>query len=159
MFRQPKWKFGCTHSCYFTFRSEETAALYSPQLFLALRMIKIRAWYEKKLYMYVEHVTYNDGSSTVKQLGENEIHFSPDPNKSIATMLWTGLKDKAGKDIWQGDIVEFYYKGKDERCEIVLADGLFCLKWKDGYVNKYPLNPNNYTVVGNVHEMPDWRNY
>jgi hypothetical protein len=122
-------------------------------------MIKIRVWYENKLYIHVGYDTYSNGSSAVRLFDEKEISFLPDPNKSLTTMLWTGLKDKMNMDIWEGDIVECYYKGKNERSEIVFTDGLFCLKWKDGYINKYQLNPSNYKIVGNIYEMPDWKNY
>ena len=116
-------------------------------------MIKIRAWYEGKLYYQIEFVSLNDGTSGVKLLGENGVYFTPDSGKVLTTMLWTGLNDKMGNNIWEGDIVEFYYKGKNERCEIVFSDGMFCMKWKDGYVNRYPLNPINYKVVGNIFEV------
>ena len=68
-------------------------------------MIRIRVWYEGKLYYLVEFVSHNDGKSAVKVLGENGIYFSPDSNKVLTTMLWTGLKDKMDIDIWEGDIV------------------------------------------------------
>jgi hypothetical protein len=122
-------------------------------------MIKIRAWYDHKMYFHVEHVTYSNGSSKLTKLGDGQLAFPPDPSKDLVTMLWTGLRDKSGKEIWEGDVVEHYYKGKHERCEVIFIDGLFCLKWKDGYINRYLLNPGNYNVIGNIFEMPDWKNY
>ena len=67
---------------------------------------------------------------------------------------FTGSKDKHGTDIFEGYKVKLYNSahlrngfGKWVECEIVFNFGMFHLKWPDGYLNKYPLHPENYEVI------------
>ena len=57
-----------------------------------------------------------------------------------------GMYDKNRKPIHEGDSVRFYHKGEWVTCKIVYVPdwAMFCLKWPDGYVNKYPLSPERY---------------
>ena len=62
---------------------------------------------------------------------------------------YTGMNDREGNPIHEGDSVQFYHKGETVTCKIIYAPewAMFCLLWPDGYKNKFPMNPENYTVV------------
>ena len=68
--------------------------------------------------------------------------------------------DKNGVKIYTGSKVKFMYKNPNYNpkkpkakmewiyCDIVLSDdGLYTLKWSDGYINSAPLNCKKYEVV------------
>ncbi|HXD92856.1 MAG TPA: hypothetical protein VNX01_06550 [Bacteroidia bacterium] len=60
-----------------------------------------------------------------------------------------GMVDKQGNQLHEGDYVTFYHKGEDVVCQIVYVSDLaaFCLKWKDGYINKFFLTPDKYLKI------------
>jgi uncharacterized phage protein (TIGR01671 family) len=124
-----------------------------------LREIKFRAWADKMMYQNVGVVRnlvildceYSD------QLGE--IHFKPMyyglNDDSIVLMQFTGLHDKNGKEIYEGDIVKLnsvnlriYYS---ESRALYRAEG--SNKWH------YDINEimefYNCEVIGNIYENPE----
>jgi hypothetical protein len=70
---------------------------------------------------------------------------------------YTCFKDSEGSRIFEKDLVQFYYKGDKKVCEIIFDDkeGMFCLKWPDGYINHWKLNPDSYKVIGNIIDNPE----
>jgi len=68
----------------------------------------------------------------------------------IKGLMSSGLFDKNDREIFEDDDAKIYYKGAFHICKIVFHDGLFCLKWPDGYINKFPLDSKNLEVVSPV---------
>lgn len=81
-------------------------------------------------------------------------------NKNFELMQCTGLKDKNGKLIYEGDII--YKKGsKNWKKEKMYSKVVWCevyaefnISDEDG-LHRMPSNPNNVEVLGNIYENPE----
>ena len=69
----------------------------------------------------------------------------------IILMQYTGLKDKNGKEIYEGDILDTTQSGK---CKVVFTEGCFFM---DFIHSRFPICTNDYEieVIGNIHENPE----
>lgn len=129
-----------------------------------MREIRFRAWRTDEKYM----VTSDTGVLTVlrncygnKGLAEqarfSNIDNQPNPNKFIL-MQYTGLKDKTGKEIYEGDILDCSYINPMSKevvkrlFEVVFKDGCFkakCIGHSPYFVNEKGV------VAGNIYENPE----
>ena len=111
-----------------------------------IREIKFRAWIISKK----ELVDWNKLNDMMSQ----EIPIFDQQQQEIELMQYTGLTDKNGKDIYEGDIViqvglELEVKWDDFDSGFVFED------WTGSQMIMSPKIALDYEVIGNIYENPE----
>lgn len=108
------------------------------------RPIKFRAWDGQRfVYWSMGH----DHSSFIEAIGI-------DQNRQPA-QEYTGLKDKNGKEIYEGDIFEFTEAKKRRKGQVVFEDAMFKMKDASGWGATTLQNQYDMQVIGNIYENPE----
>lgn len=123
-----------------------------------MREIKFRAWYSSDdhstmLYWFPENPStpyYVEGLDRPFNL---HAYLWNNPNHTV--MQYTGLKDRNGKEIYEGDIINLYP---------TFSDSLVLVEWisqEEYWAGFSPFNgdnsadPSRVEVVGNIYENPE----
>lgn len=107
-----------------------------------MRELKFRAW-------VIAENRYSDDDEISLPVNENEYILEQ----------YTGLKDKNGKEIYEGDIFSYDFHD-DSYGEIVFCDGAFMKEWvtsEGEYLTTYieKIDLEMFEIIGNIHENPE----
>ncbi len=110
------------------------------------RTIKFRAWDEtNKKFTYWNRDTPEDNFN---------LAFCLDPQIGVEVSQFTGLLDKNGKEIYEGDVVQ----ARDAKWEIIWLSKFACFALKNPEDEWFPnldLDTPRIEIIGNIYENSD----
>ena len=139
------------------------------------REIKFRAWNSKYQYMnykvMVGNLNTDDENWTAHSawIEPEKVDYDCEPHwcnidqySNYTFMQYTGLKDKNGQEIYEGDVIKMialyndhHQKGAVDYASIYFSHGQFCIAL-DGYKIGTPLFnvklSSSVEVIGNIHQ-------
>ena len=114
-----------------------------------MREIKFRAWdKENEKMMKVSSLSLENKEIAVRENGT--YHFFRLQNLEL--MQYTGIKDKNGKEIYEGDIVILNDAEEESRCVIKYKYGSYILVDGDLRENLSNVEDRFLEVIGNIYE-------
>jgi uncharacterized phage protein (TIGR01671 family) len=137
-----------------------------------MREIKFRAWDKEKKEMFYNFCISNTGGwfGNDKDDDEDNLFDHYDFDK-IEIMQYTGLKDKNGKEVYEGDVVKVLDgtllllnrdwidpKKEEITCQVVFYRGCFVLQTLNinpYYIDLYKDGRYYLEVIGNIYESPE----
>ncbi len=116
-----------------------------------MRELKFRAWDKETktiiLDTTIHAITF---SGEIWKISDS---IFKDETKRFEIMQFTGLKDKNGKEIYEGDIM---YVAGVGNVEIIFNEGCFGYMWEGGLYNFYEDQEGDIErVIGNIYENPE----
>ncbi len=117
-----------------------------------MREIKFRAWWvnDKKMDLWPEMLSETYGMG---------LYFRLDDTFPVVLMQYTGLKDKNGKEIYEGDILK---DGKGQHGHVLWAHNSWLMEWMardyEGHLTYDKMLDDCFgygEVIGNIYENPE----
>jgi hypothetical protein len=116
-----------------------------------MREIKFRAWDKQQGYMlepFIIGIMPEKAKSGWSITGEG-IYISPTEQARFILLQFTGLKDKNGREIYEGDIIESQMGQLYE----VLWEGIGWNPFVDNMIDSY--KSYRLEVIGSIYENPE----
>lgn len=110
-----------------------------------MREIKFRVWdSERKRILPIQRHSFKTGKSM--PYGWNVEYVFDE------LMQYTGLKDKNGTEIYEGDIV--FDSHCEENGKVIFDEGCFAIEWETTIEDLFE-NCDIYEVIGNAYQNPE----
>ena len=124
------------------------------------RLIKFRAWDGEKMDRLWKdgRLVVDASTGEAQKIGFGSTPFNVSIPHGLTLMQYTGLKDKNGVEIYEGDIIQyytFYYGNKKERKEVVeWIDDMQDDSFGEPLSMGYRFYGSEIEVIGNIYENP-----
>lgn len=132
-----------------------------------MRELKFRAWKKKHCpeMINISYIDWNEQVAGFKyRLSTTTYRDDREPLSNLILMQYTGLKDKNGVEIYEGDVI-----GLEDRTARDSYVGDHVIVWKDtalrgkqicssgSYIgiDYWTSGKNGYEVIGNIYENPE----
>jgi len=121
------------------------------------RGYKFKAWHPQwKCFIELSNLSLEYSSKWVLMSdfqGNQEYHWFA--KREVRIIEWTGLQDKVGKDIYEGDII--FCVDDMKNYEVVFHRGMYCVYFKDEDTYSPLMDyTGDSVVVGNVLSTPEY---
>lgn len=121
-----------------------------------MREIKFRAWDKvNKFLTQVMTLSFRDGKvSTTHYSNGGGVYLHDD---EVVLMQYTGLKDKNGKEIYEGDIIKFDKKSPEIK-SVFYKNGSFCILDVNDVDICYLgdcIFKDEYEIIGDIYQNPE----
>lgn len=120
-----------------------------------MRDIKFRAWVKDNMeIIYYDKLMFFNGSDEAIAFHKLETGYIDDyeVKTDFKLMQYTGLKDKNGEEIYEGDIVKDV---NDEYYEIKFDDGCFIVIHDGNVIEPLSEVAQDIEIIGNIYENPE----
>ena len=125
-----------------------------------MREIKFRVLIDHRIYYQDEYEAYSDNLASIdiceKTITINSFYNYEDvyrfEDEEVKLMQYTGVKDKNGKEIYEGDIVILNDAEEENKCIVKYKYGSYILVDGDLRENLSNVEAKFLEVIGNIYE-------